>query len=368
MKIAHLLPTSIPVTHDRGGAVERRVLALAQEQVKAGHEVTIFSAGEEGVRTVRDVRIYGIPYSLRRPFRDYEYLYRVRSALRAQRFDVIHSHGVPDAARILGRRARHARLILTVDFFRFRATKWKLGKRLMKTSLRAFHRICPVSEFCRDEFLRFYGADYGDRTSVVYNGVSTSQFFPDDAEAARVAAAYGLLNGAPYVLYLGRLNRQKGSDALPELALALKEQSVVAAGPVGQFGRGAHDSLVDALHSAGGRYLGPVPESDLRGLLSGAIALVLPTRRDEMFGMVLIEAGACGTPAVASNLGGIPEALGEGGYLAPVGDVQAFAQRVTEIASDDVRRRDLQAAALRNALRFTWEKIAEDYADVYRSR
>jgi glycosyltransferase involved in cell wall biosynthesis len=181
----------------------------------------------------------------------------------------------------------------------------------------------------------------------------------------RVAVKYGLPKDSPYILYLGRINRQKGSDLLPDLARELPGIKVVAAGPVGQFGLQEPSAIIDDLRSAGGTYLGAVPEADLRGLLSGAKALVLPTRQDEMFGMVLIEAGACGTPAIASDLGGIPEVLGDAGLVFPVGDTYELAERARRLVHDVALQRNLAEGALKNSQRFAWPNIAKAYDNVY---
>lgn len=365
MRIAHLVPTPIPVTHDRGGAVQRRALSVARAQAAMGHHVVIFSAGDHGEVDLDGVTVHGITCMSQRPLRDYEYLLRVRSALRSSSFDVIHSHGVPDAARVLAGAARGSVFVLTVDYFRYRLTERRIGRRYYRNSLRRYRAICPVSDYCSRELLRFYGDDLAAQVEVVHNGVDTAQFFPDLDEAARVAGTYQLPTSSPYVVYLGRINRQKGSDLLPVLARQLAGVQVVAAGPIGQFGEDGDGMIVDDLLDAGGRYLGPVPEDDLRGLLSGAHALVLPTRHDEMFGMVLIEAGACGTPAVASDLGGIPEAVGDGGLLVPVDDTADLAEKTTRVVQDGSLRDHLSVAALTNARRFSWPHIAERYDHVY---
>lgn len=99
--------------------------------------------------------------------------------------------------------------------------------------------------------------------------------------------------------------------------------------------------------------------------MAAADLLVLPTLHDEMFGMVLIEAGACGTPSVASDLGGIPEAMGEGGRLVAPGDVRGLVSVIAELIGDRPALGQLGLEAERNARNFSWNGICAAYQRLY---
>jgi len=170
----------------------------------------------------------------------------------------------------------------------------------------------------------------------------------------------------PVVLYVGRINEQKGSHLLEPLAVRLKGSgiSVVACGPLKQF----HLKIQDGTENILGPtvvYLGAVEQGILPSIMSAADILILPTITDEMFGMVLIEAGACGTPAVASHLDAIPEVLSDAGLTFTPGSVDEMVSRISEIFNDKKLLQDLSQRALKNAQRFDWDRITSESIDLY---
>lgn len=357
----HLVPTELEVPHDRGGAVQRRALAMAVEQASRGCDVTLLSPGGRNQR-IEGVEIVAAPLHAKRPMRDVEYLAKARRVVRATQPDVIHSHGLPLSAVIVGRGAWLN--IHTVDFFYYSLSRGRLGRVLFGRILSRFDATVPVSEYCLSQLLTYYSGLKGQVMRVIYNGVDPDHFKRNPDEIMRVSEKYGL---ARYILYVGRVNEQKGCDLLPPLAAGLRSGTqLVVAGPAGQFGRRGGDPLVDLIEHAGGVYLGAVPEGDLAGLMAGASLLVLPTRRFEMFGMVLVEAGACGVPAVASRIGGIPEAIGEGGHLVTAGSADELSAAVNDLLDAPSRLSALALKAVRNAQRFSWGRIVDDYEELIR--
>lgn len=369
MRILHIGPSAVPVDSDLGGAVQRRALAIASTQAMRGHDVTIVSpADEPGERIHNGVTIRRVPLRGRRPVRDYEFLLRTRQLVGARRtFDVVHAHGSPDAARFLGRSGDV--LCHTVDFFEYRATRHHLGKLYYNQSLNRFHVTMPVSDFCA-RGLRAY---YPGLTSVITpvpNGVDLTQFQPDRTAGRMARDELGLPDG-PLVVYLGRVCLQKGSDLLSDLADDLRathpEATVVAVGPPEQFGMQGRSELMSRLAASGVVCTGAIPEALLRGVLAAAHVSVLPTRSHEMFGMAALEALACGTPVVASDLGGIPEAVGDGGLLFPPGDASALTAGVQRILDDMRLREQLSRAGLHHAQGFSWDRITDKVEMAYRS-
>lgn len=216
MNILHVVPTAMPVVFDRGGAVQRRALAVAKEQVALGHSVWIFSPGGDDA-VLDGVTIVGINLKSRRPMRDYEYLTKVRRAVRNRlpQADVIHSHGVMDAARFLAPFAK--RSVITVDYFAYALSRFRWGKSYCTRSLRRYDIVSPVSEFCRRELLAHYAGLSPEKVIVVPNGVDLDHFSRRPEDVTRVMATYDLGEG-PKVLYAGRINRQKGSHLLSSVA------------------------------------------------------------------------------------------------------------------------------------------------------
>lgn len=227
----------------------------------------------------------------------------------------------------------------------------------------------PVSDFCAMTFRDYYPR-LRSAVTVVPNGVDIEQFRPDPEAAIDARAALSLPDG-PLVVYLGRVCAQKGSDLLgplsDSLAKSRPDAAVVAVGPPEQFGESGRSPLMEELTEAGVVCTGAVHERYLRGILNAATLVVLPTRQDEMFGMAALEAIACGTPVVASDLGGIPEAVGQAGILFPAGNAQQFAHAVGSALDDADLLHAKVRSTLRHAAEFAWPGIALKTDAVYQT-
>lgn len=362
MRIGHVLPGNIPVTHQFGGALERRALAVSDIQAEMGHEVIVFSANEP-VSHIREsgVKVIRVKVKSARPYSDLEYLLRLRRTLKSEpHFDVLHCHAQPSASLFLAGKTKC--ILGQFDFFEFRGSSKALGRRAYKFALERFTVLTAVSYFSGQGMRDRFGLDR--EIHVLHNGVDLDKFHPASHVSDTYLCDHEFLD-SPYALYVGRINKQKGSDLLPGIADILVNSGidVVAAGPSGQFGTAQQDNFFTGSRV---HYVGEVPDQELPGLMAKAQVLLLPTRFAEMFGMVLIEAGACGTPAVASNIGGIPEATGGSAVLVEAGDVSAFAAAVTEIVLE-ANLADASERALDNARKYSWEKIVSDTMSLYRS-
>lgn len=366
MRIAHIGPSGLSVRSRRGGAVQRRIMELAREQSQAGHDVTVMSPGnpeqQDGPPGVDTLDVVDVPLRSDRPLRDYEFGIRARRAL-ATGFDVLHAHGSPQAVRLLHGCARST--VQSVDFYRYRLSGRAGGRAYFASTLSKYDAVLPVSEFCATGLLAYYG-QIRSRVEVVYNGVDLGQFNSGAKDSAALRRAHPELP-SEFVLYLGRVCHQKGSDLLGPLARSLVGTgvAVVAAGPSGQFGVLGKSPLVRDLEAEGVVCLGAVDEVVLAPLLAEASMVVLPTREDEMFGMAALEALACGTPVVASRLGGIPEATGPGAVLVPPGDPQELASAVTAVLSSSETRLRLAEAGQAHAEQFAWQEISRRTLEVY---
>lgn len=368
MRITHIGTSVVPVLHRFGGALQRRIIEMARLQAAAGHEVSVLSPGtRDGVEMVDGVEVHTLRLRCRRPVRDYEFLARSRRWARDRRpGGVLHAHGAPLAAAAL--RGSFAAAVHSVDYFAYRGSHLRWGHRYYESRLLAFDLNMAASAYCAEEFKRFYPRA-APRTRVLYNGVNRQQFRPDPDVAARTRRELGLPPG-PLVVYLGRVCVQKGSDLLAPLARELRETVpgavVLAAGPPERFAAREPSGLMSHLAAQGVRCLGAVEESLLPGLLGAAAVCVLPTRRDEMFGMAALEALACGVPVVAADLGGIPEAVGPGALLFPVGDTAAFTRQVIRLLTEPDLARQLVSAASRHVATFDWSAIVDRSMAHYR--
>ena len=360
--IAHVLPPNSPVSITRGGAVERIVLSIADGQAELGHRVRVYSANESKSHTrPSGLEVESVPVKLRRPFSEIEYLLKVRKRMRMNRPDILHANSSPLAAGLVGNVGQVN--LLTLNFYRFRGSHSRIGRGIYRNFLRRYSSLSSITHFSAQAT-----ADYFDLPvvpEILHCGVNLDEFRGD------VPINWSLLpeimKKGKIALYVGRINNQKGAHLLEPLARILEPIgiTVVACGPLGQFhlNSAAQSSPLLGPHV---HYLGAVEQEILPMLMSAADVLVLPTTADEMFGMVLIEAGACGTPAVASDLGGIPEVLRDAGLLFPIGSVPELARCVAEVLENPEKLKILSERARRNAERFGWSRIVDQSIAMYR--
>lgn len=210
-------------------------------------------------------------------------------------------------------------------------------------------RVVTVSEFSRAELVALAGLD-PDRVVVIRGGVDAR--FSPSADHERVASRYGL--DRPYVLTVGTADRRKNLSVLDETARRLDGigMQLVWAGAARQ-----HIRATPALDSL--RALGYVTEPDLPGLYAGARAFVLPSLY-EGFGLPCIEAMACGTPVVASDRAGLPEACGDAALLVDPREPRAVAEAVLRAVTDLALRADMRTKGRQHTADASWERTSRE--------
>ncbi|MEP6477108.1 MAG: D-inositol-3-phosphate glycosyltransferase [Actinomycetota bacterium] len=212
---------------------------------------------------------------------------------------------------------------------------------------------------------------------IVPPGVDHTLFFPRERAAARERLH---LTGVRLVLFVGRLQAHKGPDvAVRTVAEALARDPdgtadvvlAVVGGPSGS-GHGEEVGRLMELASAlgvGDRVMlfPPQPQARLADFYAAADAVLVPSR-SESFGLVALEAQACGTPVVASAVGGLRYVVvdGVGGFLVEGHDPGDHADRLLQILGDPALAARMGRDGARLALRFTWDGTATEVLDVYR--
>ncbi|WP_419921487.1 glycosyltransferase [Candidatus Poriferisodalis sp.] len=207
-----------------------------------------------------------------------------------------------------------------------------------------------------------------ERVHVLTPGVDRAMFAPGQRHAAR--AAIGLRPG-PVLLFVGRIQPLKGAELATETLAALRAgcaggadaQLVIVGGPSGPDGDATlarlHAMVTDLGLDDAVTFVDPLPHHLLSTYYRAADVCLVPSR-SESFGLVALEAAACGTPVVASDVGGLRDNVVDGvtGFLVARRDSGAFAQRVTEILSDPLLGLRLGDAGSRRAESFTWRASA----------
>ncbi len=224
------------------------------------------------------------------------------------------------------------------------------------------------------QLIRLYGAD-PDRVSVVPPGVNLSVFTPGDRYAAR--AALGLPLRSRVLLFVGRIQPLKAPDLLVRAARQILDRhpewgadDLVVAIVGGPSGTGLEhpESLAQLTAELGlqqhVRFVQPQPRERLADWYRAADLLAVPSY-NESFGLVALEALACGTPVVAAAVGGLPTAVGDAGSLVPSHDPADWAQTLDGLLADPLRLEVLGRRAVRHAARFGWGATTRQLIDEY---
>jgi len=361
--ILHVGPSRLRLPARLGGAVERRMLELAEAQARGGAEVIAYSGGAEtGWGEHRGVRIRYLGGSRA----EFALGFVQDAARRGAR--VIHVHNRAEIAW-LARVAGIAPTVLSCDYHfepwrRFGGLR-SATKTLWRRCLLAADRIAPVSEYCA-RMHREYWQLPESKLALIPNGVDCDRFHPNAALGAAWRRLFGI-DGKPVILYAGRLCEQKGTDVLIAAYRMLRRRAtLVVAGPCEQFGRTGQSALAAAVRAAGGVYLPPLDDEDMPGIYNACDIFVMPTRELEMFGMAAVEAQACGKPVVASDHGGLRETVPEvAGLRFPPGDAAALAEQLDALLERPIARWALGAGARENAAQYSWARIAQRCEEVY---
>ncbi len=336
MRIAQVAPLSESVPPQTYGGTERVVAYLTEELVRQGHDVTLFASGDS--RTSAHL-VEGWPRSLRRDEgcddKVAPHLVMIERVMRACQdgFDVVHFHtgylhfplarhlGVPHVTTMHGRQDRPEAGALLREY-----------------------RDVPLVSISDDQRTPAPEARW---VRTVQHGL------PD-----------GLLAYSPrsrgYLAFLGRISPEKRPDRAVAIARAVGMPLRVAA-KVDKVDREYYERDIRPLfESSGIEYIGEIAESEKSEFLGGADALLFPIDWPEPFGMVMIEAMACGTPVVAWNEGSVSEVIEDGrtGFL--VRSLWEAIERTRQLGL-------LSRAACRESFerRFTAERMARNYVNVY---
>jgi D-inositol-3-phosphate glycosyltransferase len=210
-----------------------------------------------------------------------------------------------------------------------------------------------------------YGADPA-HTVVIPCGVDTDLFRPGDRETVRSRLD---VPGAPLVLYVGRIAPIKGLETLLAAIARLRQRGsgvrLAVVGGEADEPRDGHEAEIRRSVDALGlrevvSFIGALPQETLRDYYIAADVTVLPSYY-ESFGMVALEAMACGSPVIGSRVGGLATTVRDGvtGFLVRDGDAEALADRIEAVVSDDDVRFRLGREGVQWAARHRWPCVAE---------
>jgi glycogen(starch) synthase len=230
---------------------------------------------------------------------------------------------------------------------------------LMRRALTEADAITACSAQTLRDAEEFYGTPFGDRARVIMNGVTLSDFTQGETHR----------HPRPYILGIGRLVAQKGFDVL----VRAYAQSGITSHDLILVGEGSEEAELKRLITELGlddrvSLPGRADRAGAVAYFNGCSFFVLPSRMEPM-GIVLFEAMAAGKAIIASEVGGVPENVRheETGLLVPGDDVEALSLALRRLEEDTALRERLAAAGSRYVQNYDWAKIAEQYAEVYRT-
>jgi D-inositol-3-phosphate glycosyltransferase len=233
--------------------------------------------------------------------------------------------------------------------------------------------ICVSCTEEERQFIDLYGNPPGT-LEIVAPGVEHAFFAPGEKRGAR--HALGIAFDVPVLLFVGRIQPLKGLDvavqALAQLQ-AKNAQLIVVGGASGSEGNEEIEKVMQLARSLGVhnniRFVEPQAHHMLSTYYRAADVVVVPSR-SESFGLVALEAAACGIPVVASAVGGLLTIIddGETGYLVPRRDPALFAEHIDELLAHPTMARAMGAKAAEKARHYTWSfaaaRLRRVYADV----
>lgn len=335
MRIAQIAPAARPVRPDAYDSIGQLVYLLISELVSRGHQLVLFGTGDSvGAAPVE--ALYPRGYVDDERLWDWhlrETLNAAHAFERASEFDVIHSHAYEFALPFSG-------LVNTPVIHTYHVD-------LDPDVARAFSRNPAATVAAISAHQR--AALASDRAvPVIHHGIDIDAF------------PFGAQPG-DYLLFLGRLIFRKGAAEAIAAAKAVG-MPLVLAGPAHEEPDYYARRIQPHLDGVDVRYVGDVQTHERNRLLAGAAALVYPIQAPEPFGLVIVEAMACGTPVAAMGIGAAPELIDRGvtGYCA--GSATELARLIPAAIALD--RATVRARARE---RFDYRRMVDAYEGLYRS-
>jgi glycosyltransferase involved in cell wall biosynthesis len=336
MRIAQIAPLAESVPPKLYGGTERVVAWLVDELVDLGHQVTLFASGDSQTKAEL-VPVCPRALRLGKPRPDpvaAQAALLEAVAQRADEFDVIHAHidwlhlPIVQRAGIPFLTTLHGRLDLP--------------------GLSDMIRIFPTAPYVSisdNQRIPLAGAKW---LGTVYHGMPKRLLKPS-------------FRPGQYLAFLGRLTHEKGAHIAIRIAQATGMPLRIAAKVPRDHRSYFKEHLEPLIDGKNIQLVGEVDDRRKQGFLDGAAALLFPINWPEPFGLVMIEAMACGTPVIAFRAGSVPEVIDDGvtGFIVDSEEEAVRAAgRVGKLNRREIRRIFEQ--------RFTARRMADDYVDIYR--
>jgi D-inositol-3-phosphate glycosyltransferase len=377
---------------------------LSRELAQRGHLVDVYTRSQNpDLPRINDVlgqrvRVIHVPTGPERPYDKHlvydhlsEFVTRVRRQVEIEgiRYDVLHSHYWLSGAAALELRTTWGTPVVHMfhtlgkmkNVVARRPEELETGRRVaVETDVVNLADVLVAATPAEyDQLITLYGAE-SDRIQVISPGVDIDRFYPLPAGHAR--DRIGVCDDRKTILFVGRIEPLKGIDnLLRAIALVLRKRPQwrgklcvpIIGGDPDHIDENVELQRLHALRDNLGigdlvTFLGARDQDTLPYYYSAAEMVVMPSDY-ESFGMVALEAMACGTPVIASDVGGLAFLVKEGrtGYRVPARDPAALANRIIQLLDDDALRRVIGYRASCWAESYAWSNIADQIEAVYDS-
>ena len=254
--------------------------------------------------------------------------------------------------------------------------RMQLRRFRFRRGLKRANRVIAVSDATRRDVENLMGVPT-ERIRRVYNapdpGFRGEAAASSSDEKQRIMERYQI--NYPFLLYAGNIRRHKNVPRLVEAFAVVRDQlaahptykdlRLVIIGDTISQHPAVRQTVIKSRVEHAVRFLGFVPFETLRCFYETAAAFVFPSRY-EGFGLPPLEAMACGSPVVASNVSSLPEVVGDAAILVNPENVFDIARGIRDVLLDDDLRQDLIRRGKRQAARFSWERTAEQVLEIYR--
>ena len=360
-----------PYDYSFPGGVVNHISHLAHSLILLGHEVKIMApCTKDGTRYFEENitavgRPLPVPYGgsvARIPLSPWLPT-QVRKILHKEKFDILHLH--EPFTPMLSLSAISQSCCLNVGTFHAchnKARGYGMFKPLLKRYLAKLDCKITVSKPAMDFVSKYFPGDY----RIIPNGIDIERFSPDGSYREN------FVDGKLNILFVGRLEKRKGLECLIHACAIVKKHfskfRLIVVGP-GTRLRPGYQELARDLQFDDIVFTDFVSHEELPEYYRTADIFCSPATGGESFGIVLLEAMACGKPVVASNIEGYASVLNhnEEGLLVPVGDRDALAQALLALLNDQSLRQQMGTKGMAKAEKYSWVNVTQQVMNCYTS-
>jgi phosphatidylinositol alpha-mannosyltransferase len=353
-----------PYDHSTPGGVRQHVINLDEQLRALGHQTRVLAPATSRIDLAANVvclsqsiQTLTVSASRARLSLSPMVIARVRSALRAERFDIVHLHEplIPMAC-LAALVFSSVPTVGTIHGYRDSSPLYRYARPMLAPLMQKLAARTAVSTDASRWASQYFPGDF----TIISDGVDVRRF--DGGTRTEKDQI---------VLFVGRLDDRKGFGYLLEAYASVKTRipgaTLVVAGAYSQDERSAWERVTRRRQISGVQFVGRVSDVDLPTLYQRAMVFCAPSTGFEALGIVLLEAMAAGVPIVTTDIEGYRTVVRDGveAVVVPPRDSAALASALAELLLDPLRRRSLAAAGRERVALYDWPALAARYIDLY---